>query len=230
MNKLYIGATLGVSLFVSGIMAGAMMVVAEERSPKEYATVTVPLELPDRVTSSIDVPEHNADLFVYTPTSVDVDGRDFVWEFDSLEKEVDCLAKNIYFEARNEPLRGQISVGLVTIQRVKDSAYPNTVCGVVWEKRKHPNTGKWVGQFSWTWDGQHDNPKNKKAWDESMKLAQAMLAGGSLDNFYDFLYGADHYHATYVAPYWRKHFEKVAQIGEHIFYRSEEKMTVANSL
>ena len=49
------------------------------------------------------------------------------------EKQLECLAKNIYFEARNEPFVGQFAVALVTLNRVHDTDFPNTVCEVVYE-------------------------------------------------------------------------------------------------
>lgn len=136
-------------------------------------------------------------------------------------REVDCLAKNIYFEARSESRKGQIVIGLVTINRVLSKSFPNTICGVVWQQRTHPEYGNNVAQFSWTWDGKPDIPKNGKAWESSQHLAHAMLAEKSLFNFYDFTNGATHYHATYVNPYWNKHFTKIGQVDKHIIYRDE---------
>lgn len=136
-------------------------------------------------------------------------------------KEIDCLAKNIYFEAQSESLRGQIAVGLVTINRVLSKSFPNTICGVVWQQRTHPQTGNNVAQFSWTWDGKPDIPEKGKAWERAQALAAALIAENSLFNFADFTNGATHYHATYVDPYWNQKFTKVGQIDTHIFYRDE---------
>jgi spore germination cell wall hydrolase CwlJ-like protein len=138
---------------------------------------------------------------------------------EDVSAEVDCLAKNIYFEARNESIQGQIAVGLVTINRVRSDRYPNTICEVVWERRTDARSGKTVAQFSWTLDGLSDNPKNVKAWEDSYRLADAMIAEGQLTNFHDFTHGANHYHAHYVNPDWSAHLELKLEIDNHIFYR-----------
>ena len=130
-----------------------------------------------------------------------------------------CLAQNIYFEAGHEPHEGKIAVGLVTINRVKSAMYPDSICEVVWQVGKSSRSGKSVAQFSWTRDGKPDVPRNMAAWEEAKALAYEMLEGGNLDNFEDFTKGATHYHATYVKPYWRHKYERVAKIGLHIFYR-----------
>ena len=85
-----------------------------------------------------------------------------VWTYQSYttmmadrEKQHECLAKNIYFEARNEPFVGQFAVALVTLNRVHDSAFPNTICDVVYEgihtARGFPKRDRC--QFSWDCDG-----------------------------------------------------------------------------
>ena len=116
-----------------------------------------------------------------------------------------CLALTIYFEARSEPIFGQIAVAQVVMRRVKDIRWPNTVCEVVWQTK----------QFSFTHDGKSDTPKDKKAWRTSRALAQATLNGG----FQDFSQGANHYHAKEVKPYWISKLKYQITIGNHIFYR-----------
>jgi spore germination cell wall hydrolase CwlJ-like protein len=140
------------------------------------------------------------------------------WEFISLDKEIECLAKNLYFEAWQEERKGQLAVALVTINRVKSGFYPNSICKVVWQITKN-RRGKRVAQFSWTLDGKADVPGNETAWSEMLNLAREILANGSLDNIPDFTEGATHYHAVYVRPKWRKSMDKVMKIGLHIFYR-----------
>lgn len=153
------------------------------------------------------------------------------WLNADLKDETHCLALNIYFEARNQIQDGKVAVGLVTINRVLSERYPNTVCGVVWQKRKHPRTGRWVAQFSWTWDGKKDRPwTNKieqKKWQVSQHIANAMLAGHTLYNFYDITNGSTHYHADYVDPFWNKHYDHKVTIGDHLFYRDMKAMPVA---
>lgn len=140
------------------------------------------------------------------------------WAPGGIAKAVDCLARNIYFEAKSESVKGQIAVGLVTINRVHSPRFPNTICDVVWQKRRNPVTNKMVAQFSWTLDGKSDNPVNKRAWLRAQRIANAMLSGGTLHHFVDFTGGATHYHATYVSPYWSRKLEKVFHEETHIFY------------
>ena len=120
-----------------------------------------------------------------------------------------CLAQNIYFEARNESLRGQIAVALVTLERVEDPRYPNDVCGVVYENK----------QFSWYWDGLSDRPKNLRKYTEVALVTSAVLANDTA--IYDYTYGSTHYHADYVNPYWAEYMVRKAKVDTHIFYREE---------
>lgn len=144
---------------------------------------------------------------------------EYEWNYKSLEKEVHCLAQNIYFESAHEPREGQVAVALVTINRVKSPLYPKSICEVVWQKNRRSRDGKVVAQFSWTNDGKPDRPRNMQAWENSLALAEEILEDGRLDNVDDFTNGATHYHATYVKPRWRHQMEQVVKIGLHIFYR-----------
>ena len=144
---------------------------------------------------------------------------DSEWRYDSFEDEVDCMAKNIYFEARDQDIQGQIAVGLVTINRVLSADHPSSICGVVWKKNKNKR-GKWVAHFSWTLDGKSDTPNEEEAWNQIYRLAEGMLAERSLYNFHDFTRGSDHYHADYVTPFWSKSLTPTIAVGDHLFYSS----------
>lgn len=135
---------------------------------------------------------------------------------DVPKREIECLAQNIYFEAKNEPYEGQLAVAQVTLNRVEHPEYPKTVCGVVWQQNRDRRTGRRVAQFSWTLDRRSDVPKNKTDYEEAYALAEEVL-----------LYGVESamigtqvifYHANYVNPRWRN-VQKVAKIGNHIFYQ-----------
>lgn len=133
------------------------------------------------------------------------------------KEDEECLALNIYFEARDQDLKGKLAIGLVTMKRVESKYYPDTVCDVVWQKNKDKRTGKHVAQFSWTLDGKSDVPKNQKAWERAQILASSFTGDGA--HFEDVTNGAHLYHADYVSPYWKKHYDQVAQIGSHLFYK-----------
>ena len=117
-----------------------------------------------------------------------------------------CLAQNIYFEAGNQSLIGKLAVGLVVVNRVKSPRYPNTICGVVRQRK----------QFSWVDDAKSNNPTKDSAWDDSLRLSEELLKGkGDFLGFED----VTHYHANYVNPRWSKEMQEVAKIDQHIFYR-----------
>jgi len=159
-----------------------------------------------------------AQLYTYPYPGVYEDDQ-ATWKYTSLKQEKLCLAKNLYFEARNQPIKGQIAVALVTINRVKSSKYPNNICDVVWQHKKN-TSGKEVAQFSWTLDGKADIPKDGTAWTEAYELSDTFLSEGSLNNFYDFTNGAMYYHALYVSPDWSKTMIRVVTIGDHAFYNN----------
>jgi len=130
-----------------------------------------------------------------------------------------CLAMNLYHETRGETLAGNIAVGYVTMNRVADPRYPDTICGVVHQAKYHGwdlvNPIRNRCQFSWYCDGISDNPQDGKAMLESVILAQHIIAG----TVTDISEGATHYHATYVNPYWAGDMTVVLEVGQHIFYK-----------
>jgi spore germination cell wall hydrolase CwlJ-like protein len=196
-----------------GFALGISVVHSSDAKLQSTTSIIIPLVLKEPTTPITEITQSEI-----VDDEVEEKIVAYDWNPKSFEDEIECMAKNIYFESRNEDIVGQIAVGLATINRVKDPAFPDTICEVVWEKRKHKITGRWVAQFSWTWDGKKDTPLEEKHWEESLTLAGAMLAEGSLDNFVDITNGAEHYHATYVKPYWRKKLRMVFVNGLHIFY------------
>lgn len=133
------------------------------------------------------------------------------------ERQLDCLAINIYREAGHEPFEGKVAVAQVTMNRVAHPSFPKDVCGVVYQKTSVME--KVVCQFSWYCDTAHKNrPINKEAYNESYEVAKkVLLEGFKLDVLKDALY----YHADYVNPRWN--LDKIGKIGAHIFYRSKEQ-------
>lgn len=122
-----------------------------------------------------------------------------------------CLAMNVYFEARNQPLAGQLAVAQVTLNRVEAAQFPNDVCGVVYQGGDQE---RYKCHFSWFCDGKPDRPLNKKAWETALLVSSAALNGSKHIQ----LEGVTHYHTPSVQPYWSKVFVKVTSIGDHIFY------------
>ena len=129
-----------------------------------------------------------------------------------IEMFLTCLALNVYYEARSEPMDGQYAVAHVVLNRVADDAFPDDACKVV---KQGYHKGKHRCQFSWYCDGKSDNPKDNMSWIVAQVVAYNTLYGYHKDN----THGATHYHATYVSPYWRKHYDKTVAHGSHIFYK-----------
>ena len=138
--------------------------------------------------------------------------------FKAKADEVECLALNIYHEARNQPTAGKLAVAQVTLNRVKHDRFPNTICGVVYQGYYlNNNPIKHKCQFSWWCDGKSDKPKEIESWNYALMLARHMHEG-FFDNI-DVVKDATHYHAVYVKPYWTKEKKKVKVIADHIFYK-----------
>jgi len=125
-----------------------------------------------------------------------------------------CLAEAIYFEARSEPIRGQLAVAQVVINRLKNPAYPGTVCGVVYQNQYHRD----ACQFSFACDGIREVVTDPVAWQTAQELARAVLDGEAI--WLEEIGSATHYHATYVRPNWAGQMQRMAQIGLHVFYRT----------
>ena len=136
-----------------------------------------------------------------------------------------CLQENIFWEARDQSTLGQAAVAWVTINRMEDTKYPNTICAVVKQGRKNPD-GSMIRhkcQFSWYCDGKSDKiPNNvvaQRAWENAGIVAEVVL--------YDWAKGKSSpvqnsimYHADYVTPKWSKSYSRVVKIDDHIFYKT----------
>lgn len=117
---------------------------------------------------------------------------------------VQCLALNIYHEARGEPLMGQYAVAMVTLNRVGSRHYPDSVCGVVLQGY----------QFSWTHDGKSDQPDDFASWKLSYNLAYRFMAGGF---WVPWMSSLTHYHNHDVEVYWPR-LRVAVVVGGHVFY------------
>ncbi len=122
-----------------------------------------------------------------------------------------CMTQAVYFEAGSESVDGGRAVAQVVLNRMRNTLFPHSVCGVVYQGSNLP-TGC---QFSFTCDGSLSKPVAGWAWDRAKQIAHDALHG----RVFAAVGLATHYHADYVAPYWRSSVSKVAQIGAHIFYR-----------
>lgn len=138
--------------------------------------------------------------------------RDLVRE--THKQNLTCLARNVYFEARGEPIAGQFAVAEVTMNRKASGLYPATICEVVHQQNWDPIRGRYVGAFSWTELDSLPTPSGEE-WERAWQVAEAVYYGKETPK----LKGALFFHATYIRPGWAKEKRTVARIGRHVFYR-----------
>lgn len=191
--------------FLACIVVVYMMIIAFAVAKYHNTNSTLPIPLPENVT--------------VTPVK-GMPVREVV-HIDT--KQFECLATNLYFEARNQHDDvAVVAVGFTVLNRVADKQYPNTICKVVYQGRKSAdgNYIKHKCQFSWVCDGVSDVPPSKNslevaAWNRARMIAMEILKGEVKNP----IGNATMYHATYVNPYWVKAYIKVATLEDHTFYR-----------
>ncbi|WP_265570127.1 cell wall hydrolase [Sphingomicrobium nitratireducens] len=125
---------------------------------------------------------------------------------DALDREANCLATAVYFEARGESLEGQLAVADVVLNRAESGQYPSDWCSVVKQK----------AQFSFVKNGRFPKVTEYEAWEDAKAIARIAIDGASEIVRGDVLW----YHADYVAPTWRRNLNQVTKVGVHIFYRA----------
>jgi spore germination cell wall hydrolase CwlJ-like protein len=126
------------------------------------------------------------------------------------ESDLQCLALNVYWEGRSEPLEGQRAIAHLTLNRVAHGKFPKTVCDVV-----DQGVGKQACQFQWRCDSKTDAPLNRAQWARALAVAREALAGKSADP----TKGAVYLHAHYVQPSWFSTRQLTTRIAGHVFYR-----------
>lgn len=125
------------------------------------------------------------------------------------DRQLMCLAKNIYYEAGGESDKGKAAVAHVTLNRANSSMFPESICGVVYQK----NRG--TCQFSWVCQRKAYPKTLSERWQESLQIAKQALKGHVSDP----TNGALFFHATYVSPSWSRTLRRTIRIGNHIFYK-----------
>lgn len=133
-----------------------------------------------------------------------------------VERDLECMTRNIYYEAATEPVEGKLAVAQITMNRVADPRFPNDVCAVVYQKNRWND--RTVCQFSWYCDGSMKRRRVvEDLWLESRAAAKkVMFEGWRLPSLERSMF----YHADYVNPRWRK--DRILQIGRHIFYQDRD--------
>ena len=173
---------------------------------------------PSKIDIELELPEPNMDavseIANLPPETVETDPVDL--------DEVKCMQANLYFEAANRGYMGKLAVASVTMTRVLDDRYPDTVCGVVYQSKIRngvivPN----ACQFSWYCDGQTDTPELRNSidsdtWKLAYEIAYDVVSGQIMLDI-----DATHYHTITSAPTWSTHERMihVKTVGDHDFYR-----------
>ena len=146
----------------------------------------------------------------------------------SPSEHIQCLAMNMYHEARDQGTAGRLAVSAVVLNRVNDDRFPDSVCEVVLQAQTRPSWRDGTPipirnkcQFSWYCDGKSDEVKDKKTYQKILDFARLIMHNDI--QFVDITDGATHYHADYVKPDWAKTKTRTTEIGDHIFYRWEKK-------
>jgi len=160
-------------------------------------------------------------------------------------RDLDCLAKNIFYEASNESEEGMVAVGLVTINRSNDGKFPPSICGVVNQRivvntsrtvavikkikagffgrtktvteYEIVNDSKTICQFSWKCNIMHSIRRDDERWRNSLRIARTLLTGG-FDEYRDKYSTAMYFHAVRIQPIWSARLHRVGRVGGHIFY------------
>jgi spore germination cell wall hydrolase CwlJ-like protein len=129
------------------------------------------------------------------------------------ERQLTCLATNIYYEAGNQPFEGKVAVAQVTINRTESGLYPADICRTIYQKNIVYE--KVLCQFSWVCDrAVVARPVNRANFKESEEVAKkVLLEGFRLPSLKDAMY----FHGDYINPGWKR--EKITKIGNHIFYK-----------
>jgi spore germination cell wall hydrolase CwlJ-like protein len=191
--------------------------------PPEATSVTVPL-VPPRASALIEATAATNDFQAVGDqakmlnASLPFDGAPVssARPFTSNGSDVDyrrallCLTQAVYYEAGFEPAEGRRAVAQVVLNRLRHPAFPKSVCGVVYQ-----GSGSATCQFTFVCDGALYRAPALGAWREAETIARAALAGYVEPSVGESTF----YHADYVAPRWAPLLAKVAQIGQHIFYR-----------
>ena len=186
--------------------APASRLAAARPAPSRAAPVVAPAGPPPALLAAADAgPSIAVDLTAAPPFLAQAANA------TAAARALECLTSAIYYEARSEPIEGQQAVAQVVLNRVRNPAFPNSVCGTVFEGSSR-ETGC---QFTFTCDGSMAARREPGAWERARRIAAAALAGF----VYQPIGAATYYHTTAVHPWWDAKVRQVAHIGAHLFFQ-----------
>ena len=202
--------------FTDGIGSGRLASADAQRRAAAVANATPPAPPPqiykplapdDAIAENATLPFSTAPIERALPLVVPLSASAFVGRRSA----IDCLTAAIYYEAAQETETGKRGVAQVILNRARHPAFPNSICGVVYQGSER-KTGC---QFTFTCDGSLARKPSRAGWEAARRVALAALSG-----YVEPSVGmATHYHADYVVPYWASSLAKSAQVDHHIFYR-----------
>jgi hypothetical protein len=195
--------------FVPAEQAPVQVATAEPSAPAEMAVEPTPVSLPMASVIPLDmVPLPRPAPGAPPPSPAErlhLEGKDFA-------KAERCLANAVYFESRSEPVRGQMAVAQVVLNRAFSGFYPKDVCSVVYQNADH-----YLGcQFTFACDGKRKLINERGAWARANRIAKQTLNG---QIYLPEVGKSTHYHALYVHPNWVREMHRLARYGIHAFYR-----------
>lgn len=208
-------AIAAMSLSLAGLIGASTPGFAFEldKSFKLPTALPVPQTTPTVEAAQTPAPVETAEPTVQTDgdTPVPAPEADYVslaaavaaQETDALDRDLTCMAGAIYFEAKGEPLSGQLAVAEVILNRTKSGRFPKSICSVVTQP----------GQFSFVRGGRVPAIANNAHYRTAIAIARVAMA----DAWDSPAPNAMYFHARRVSPRWR--MTKVAAIGNHVFYR-----------
>ena len=182
------------------VIGGQPQIGQDAGTQAEIEAAALPRMRPHPLEEDDSVPRHS---WARKPLPDDVHDKD----------QQHCLAQAIYFEARGESPLGQAAVAQVVLNRVKNPAYPRTICGVVFQNETWRNRC----QFSFACDGRPERIRSQSAWRRATELARDVTNGKV---WLKMVGDSTHYHANYVKPRWARYMKRTERIGRHIFYRT----------
>jgi spore germination cell wall hydrolase CwlJ-like protein len=201
----------GVLGFVTAVALGSLAVPNPATGPAAHAAPPAPPPMTYQQVAPQQALKINAEIPLTSGPNPAASPFVFKGSAMARAQALDCLASAVYYEAGNQDTDGERAVAQVVLNRVRHPAFPNSVCGVVYQGSTRP-TGC---QFTFTCDGSLTREPDPDGWRRATKVAEEALSGA----VYAPVGWATHYHADYVVPTWASSMAKDAIVGGHIFYR-----------
>jgi spore germination cell wall hydrolase CwlJ-like protein len=202
---------LGVLGFVIAVALGSMTVPNPATNPAAHAAPPAPPPMTYQQIAPDQAVKVNAQIPVATGPNPAAASFVFNGNATARDQALNCLASAVYYEAGNQDTDGERAVAQVVLNRVRHPAFPNSVCGVVYQG----STRATGCQFTFTCDGSLSRQPDADGWKRAYKVAEDALSG----SVFAPVGWATHYHADYVVPTWASSMAKNAIVGAHIFYR-----------